>query len=80
MFILGGSTWGSPVGTGSVGVRWLFVQFSLQVVSKPGGIHPDFRLVGCEQVPGTNEYDFILDVGNGRLVKLDILTGEPRKK
>jgi hypothetical protein len=35
-------------------------------------------MIGCEQVPGTNEYDFILDFGDGKQAKLDILTGEPR--
>jgi hypothetical protein len=51
-----------------------------EVVSRPGGVHPSFRLVGCEQVPGTNDYDFILDLDGGRQVRLDILTGEPRGK
>ena len=36
------------------------------------------RVAGCEQMPGTNAYDFIADVGEGRLLRFDITTGEPR--
>ena len=36
------------------------------------------RVVGCEQVPGTNEYDFVVGVGEGEPLRVDITTGEPR--
>ena len=37
----------------------------------------EFRVVGCEQVPGTNDYDFVIQAG-GRQLRFDILTGKPR--
>jgi hypothetical protein len=40
--------------------------------------HAGFRLAGCEQVPGTNEYDFLVDVGAGKVLRFDITTGGVR--
>ena len=37
----------------------------------------DVRAVRCEQVPGTNEYDFVVESG-GRQFRFDILTGRSR--
>ena len=36
------------------------------------------RLVGCEQVPGTDEYDFVVAAANGLTIRFDITTGERR--
>lgn len=36
------------------------------------------RLVACEQVPETNEYDFVVAVGDGVMLRFDITTGELR--
>jgi hypothetical protein len=36
-----------------------------------------FRVVGCEQVPGTKAYDFVIESGTVQL-RFDILTGKPR--
>ena len=43
----------------------------------PGG--PVFRVVGCEQVPGTNDYDFVIE-SKGKRLAFDILTGKLRAK
>lgn len=39
-----------------------------------------FRVVGCEQVPQTNEYGFVIDLGDSKRVSLDIPTGRPRRE
>ncbi len=36
-----------------------------------------FRVLGCIQVPNTNDYDFVVESG-GKKLAFDILTGEPR--
>ena len=41
------------------------------------GIRAGIQVIGCEQVPGTNEYDFVVEAG-GRRLRFDILTGGPR--
>jgi hypothetical protein len=43
----------------------------------PGG--PVFRVVGCEQVPGTQDYQFVIE-SKGKRVAFDIVTGKPRAK
>ena len=43
----------------------------------PGG--PVFRVVGCEQVPGTSDYDFVIE-SKGKRLAFDILTGKLRAK
>lgn len=43
-----------------------------------GREHADFKMIGCRQIPGTNEYDFVLEVNKGKLLKFNILTGELR--
>jgi hypothetical protein len=35
-----------------------------------------FKVVGCEQVPGTNDYDCVIESGKARL-RFDVLTGKP---
>ena len=54
-----------------------------EVISRPLGQRAEYRVVGCEQVPGTNEYDFIVKVaggtkGEGTTLRFDITTGELR--
>jgi hypothetical protein len=54
-----------------------------EVMSRRLGQRAEYRVVGCEQVPGTNEYDFILEVaggtkGEGKTLRFDITTGELR--
>jgi hypothetical protein len=36
-----------------------------------------FRVVGCEQVAGTNDYDFVIE-SKGKRITFDIVTGKPR--
>jgi hypothetical protein len=43
----------------------------------PGG--PVFRVVGCEQLPGTNDYDFVIE-SKGKRLAFDITTGKLRAK
>jgi len=43
----------------------------------PGG--PVFRMVWCEHVPGTNEYDFVIE-SKGKRLASDVVTGRPRAK
>jgi hypothetical protein len=43
----------------------------------PGG--PVFRVVGCEQIPGTNDYDFVIE-SKGKRLAFDITTGRPRAR
>ena len=38
----------------------------------------DLGLVGCEQVPGTNHYLFVVEAGGKKRLTFDILTGKPR--
>jgi len=40
-------------------------------------VQAEFRVAGCEQVPGTNEYDFVIE-SKGKRLAFDILTGKPR--
>jgi hypothetical protein len=54
-----------------------------EVISRPLGARAGYRVVGCEQVPGTNEYDFIVEIaggtkGEGKTLRFDITTGELR--
>ena len=52
-------------------------------VSSVRGRHAGYRVLGCEQVPGTNEYDFVVEVaggmtGEGTKLRFDITTGALR--
>jgi hypothetical protein len=47
--------------------------------SRPGGQRAAYRVGACEQVPGTNDYDFVVELKDGAKVRFDILTGEPRQ-
>jgi hypothetical protein len=42
-------------------------------------LRAEFRVIGCEQVPGTNDYDFVIE-SNGKRLAFDITTGKPRAK
>ncbi len=42
-----------------------------------GGKHAVFRTLGARQVPGTNEYDFVISI-DGKEVGFNILTGKQR--
>lgn len=44
--------------------------------STPGEEQIAFQVVGCEQVPGTNDYRFVIEM-LGRRVSFDVLTGRP---
>ena len=41
-----------------------------------GGRGAVYKVVGCEQVPGTNRYLFVIEVKGGRIA-FDIVTGKP---
>jgi hypothetical protein len=43
------------------------------------GLHAGFRVIGCEQIPGTNEYDFVIGIDAGKTLRFDITTGRPRQ-
>jgi hypothetical protein len=45
-------------------------------VGKPGGRIAIFEVVGCEQVPRTNEYVFTVQIGKEKKLSFDILTGD----
>jgi hypothetical protein len=40
-------------------------------------IRAEFRVLGCEQVPGTNDYLFVIE-SKGKRLGFDIRTGKPR--
>lgn len=42
------------------------------------GLRAGFRVIGCEQLPGTNEYDFVIEIAGGETLRFDITTGKPR--
>ena len=42
-----------------------------------GGRGAVYKVVGCEQVPGTNRYLFVIEVKGGRRISFDIITGQP---
>ena len=42
------------------------------------GDRAQFKVLGCIQVPGTNEYNFVIESSRGRKYAFDILTGKPR--
>ncbi len=44
-----------------------------------GGERADFEVVGCEQIPGTNQYVWVLRLGDKK-VSLDILTGKEYRR
>jgi hypothetical protein len=35
----------------------------------------NYKIVGCEQVPGTNRYLFVIEGNGGRRIRFDIITG-----
>ncbi len=44
-----------------------------------GGNCADIEIMGCQQIPGTNEYDFVLRTQKKLFIRFDILTGKPHK-
>jgi hypothetical protein len=40
-----------------------------------GGERAVFQVLGCEQIPGTNEYVFTIQLGKDKKLSFDILTG-----
>jgi hypothetical protein len=42
-----------------------------------GGERASFQVMGCEQIPGTNDYVFRLAFGKDRTVSINILNGQP---
>jgi hypothetical protein len=57
-------------------------KLGFEVVSERGPMGPApravCRVVGCEQVPLTNDYHFVVQAGETQ-VRFDILTGRPRR-
>ena len=45
-----------------------------------GGERAVFYVLGCEQIPQTNEYVFAIQVGKDKKVSFDILTGDIRNQ
>ena len=56
-------------------------KFGVEVAKRRSTAGPEvkaeFRVVGCEQVPGTNDYDFVIE-SKGQRLAFDIVTGKPR--
>lgn len=42
-----------------------------------GGKRAQFNVIGAQQVPGTNEYDFVISIG-AKEIHFNVLTGKPR--
>jgi hypothetical protein len=40
----------------------------------------DFKVIGCHQIPGSNEYDFIITLGKEKTLRFNILTGMLRSQ
>ena len=49
-----------------------------RAASSAYGLHAGFSVIGCEQVPGTNEYDFVIEIGPEKRLRFDITTGRVR--
>ena len=49
----------------------------VEVTKKTSPTRVYFRVVGCEQVPGTNDYMFVIE-SKGKRLTFDVLTGKPR--
>lgn len=43
-----------------------------------GGNCAEISISGCEQIPGTNDYDFVIRTGLNTYLRIDILTGKIR--
>ncbi len=43
---------------------------------KPDGLAAMFQVLGFEQIPGTNEYVFAVQIAKGKKLSFDILTGD----
>lgn len=42
------------------------------------GLYAGYRIIGVEQVPQTNEYDFVIEVAQDKRLRFDITTGRLR--
>lgn len=42
------------------------------------GLYAGYRIIGVEQVPQTNEYDFVIEVAQDKRLRFDITTGQLR--
>jgi hypothetical protein len=52
-------------------------KLGIEITKRRGpGPSTDFRPVGCEQVPGTNDCVFVIE-SRGKRVAFDVLTGKP---
>jgi len=49
-------------------------------MSRPGGRMARFQVLGCEQIPGTNEFAFTVQIGKEKKLSFDILTGDLFRK
>ncbi len=58
------------------------VNMGANVPSKKGarGKRAEIEFSGCHQVPGSNEYVFMVTVNGSETIQFDILTGEPYKR
>jgi hypothetical protein len=50
-----------------------------EIVDSVYGRRAGFGIVGCEQLPGTNEYDFVIEIDDGKTLRFDITTGKLRQ-
>src|SRR5512144_1690906 len=50
----------------------------LEIERSREGDRAQFKALGCVQVPGTNEYDFVIETSSGKKFGFDILTGKVR--
>ncbi len=47
-----------------------------EAFGKPGGRMAAFQVLGCQQIPGSNEYVFVIQVSKEKKLSFDILTGD----
>jgi hypothetical protein len=53
-------------------------KLGVELTKRTDATRVDLGLVGCEQVPGTNHYLFVVEAGGKKRLTFDILTGKPR--
>jgi len=73
LFYLGGKLLKSWTATQ---LRSLGAEETLEIHDLQRGKHATFQVLGCEQIPGTNEYVFLIQVANGKKLRFNILTGD----
>jgi hypothetical protein len=52
-------------------------KLGVEVTARTDPTRVNFRVVGCEQVARTNDYDFVIE-SEGKRIAFDIVTGKPR--